>query len=234
MTRLFIILLCGFVLGGGIPSAQAEQGEHLIVSGGVTMMQWEKYKAEPHDKWWLNFIRAARIRIEELRAEYGPHTPITWFVYRPAYVRRVKEEPKDMFGIIESIPRAFGNVRLVYFSQTAELIRYMNYGQPRDHYKILTFDYFGHSNRACFMFDYSNEIDSASKVYLHEDELSQIRKGIFARRAEVVSWGCHTGESMSGKWRSATGIPMRGAIGKTYYQTHTLPIISTAGGRWAE
>ena len=32
------------------------------------------------------------------------------------------------------------------------------------------------------MFDYSNEIDSGSKVWLHESELNRIHRGIFTRR----------------------------------------------------
>ena len=56
------------------------------------------------------------------------------------------------------------------------------------------------------MFDYSNNIDSASKVWLHQDDLKKINRGIFARDAYVKSWGCHTGESMSKKWHEATGV----------------------------
>jgi hypothetical protein len=86
------------------------------------------------------------------------------------------------------------------------------------------------------MFDYSNEIDSGSKSWLHENELSRINRGIFARGARVKSWGCHTGESMSKKWRRATGVPMIGAIGKTDYapmhRNGWLPVLSR-GGRWA-
>jgi hypothetical protein len=211
--------------------ASAAGGEHLVVSGGVSLIQWEKYKAEPHDLWWLNFIRAARIRIQELRERHGPDARITWFVYAPAYRRRSAQEGKDLIADIESVRGAYG-VKLVFFGRTSELVDYINGGLPRPTTPIVSFDYFGHSNRACFMFDYSNEIDSASKVFLHEDDLGRIRRGVFARNAEVKSWGCHTGESMSKKWKAATGVPMTGAAGKTRYQTETLPIISTVGGRW--
>ena len=46
------------------------------------------------------------------------------------------------------------------------IIDYLNAGRPRDQVKIAGFEFFGHSNRACFMFDYSNEVDSASKSWL--------------------------------------------------------------------
>ena len=83
------------------------------------------------------------------------------------------------------------------------------------------------------MFDYSNEIGSASKVWLHETELkNKLNHGIFARDAHVQSWGCYTGESMSKMWYQATGTKMFGAIGKTQYMTNELPVLVSASGRW--
>ena len=60
-------------------------------------------------------------------------------------------------------------------------------GQPRDRVKIADFEYFGHSNKACFMFDYSSNVDSASKSFLHESQLRQINGWIFARNAMSCS-----------------------------------------------
>lgn len=228
------ILVCAIVLAAAPAEATARPDrEHIIVSGGVSLMKWEKYKNEPHDRWWLNFIRAARIRIQEIQSEFGPDARITWLVFGPSYKSRMREEPKPMFSIIDSVRDAYG-LNLVYFDEGQDVINHLNNGKPRDAVKIQTFDYFGHSNKACFMFDYSNQIDSASKQWLHEDELNRIRRGIFAPGAEVVSWGCHTGESFSQKWRQATGVPMRGAVGKTLYRTHELPILSSSNGRWAQ
>jgi len=225
---LFLVALLG-VLCSPIQAQDASR-EHVIISGGVSLMQWEKYKMQPHDNWWMNFVRAARIRIQQLQAE-KPGEPITWLVFKPSYVTRARAEGKDLMDLIDSVREAYG-VKLVYFDRTAQLIDYLNNGQPRNRVKIASLEYFGHSNKACFMFDYSNNIDSASKVWLHENELKQIRRGIFARDAFVKSWGCHTGESMSKKWSAATGVKMIGAVGKTQYMTHELPILSTAGGRW--
>jgi hypothetical protein len=98
--------------------------------------------------------------------------------------------------------------------------------------KIAGFEYFGHSNRACFMFDYSNVLDSASKSWLHENELSKIDRRAFAHGAYVRSWGCHTGESMSKKWYRATGTHMIGAIGKTQFMMEELPILTSTDGKW--
>ena len=65
-------------------------------------------------------------------------------------------------------------------------------------------------------------------------ELVKINRSAFARNAAVRSWGCHTGESMSKKWRAAVGNRMYGAVGKTQYMTHELPILSSPGGRWTD
>jgi len=112
------------------------------------------------------------------------------------------------------------------------VINYLNNGQPRDQVKIADFEYFGHSNRACFMFDYSNNIDSACKSWLHDSELTKIKRDIFARNVFVKSWGCHTGEEMSKKWHAATGTHMIGALGKTQFMMEELPILISDGGKW--
>lgn len=228
MRRFAFILVLLLVAAAPLRAQVPASGELIVVSGGVSLYKWEKFKAAPHDLWWLNFIRAARLRIAELRALHGPDAPITWFVFAPSYRTRAGQEGKNLFPDIESVREAYG-CKLVYFDRTQQLIDYMN---SRGAGRIANFEYFGHSNKACFMFDYSNEIDSASKAWLHENELGKIRRGLFSRDALVKSWGCHTGESMSKKWFVATGSKMWGAIGKTQYQTERLPVISTVGGRW--
>jgi hypothetical protein len=215
--------------------AQETQREYIVVSGGPSLIEWEKFKAAPHDRWWGNFIRSARVRIEQLRKQYGPTARITWLVYRPGYARRAaRQERSDLIANITSVRDRYG-LNLVFFSDTSQLINYLNSGQPRDRVKIANFEFFGHSNKACFMFDYSNEIDSASKVWLHENELSRIHRGLFTSRPFVKSWGCHTGESMSGLWKRATGTRMIGALGKTDYAqcpaNGWIPQLSP-GARW--
>jgi hypothetical protein len=219
-----------------LASAPAEvQREYIVVSGGPSLIEWEKYKVAPHDRWWGNFIRSARVRIEQLRKQHGPTARITWLVYKPGYVRRAqRQDHSDLIGNIVSVRNKYG-LNLVFFSDTAQLINYLNNGQPRGQVKIANFEFFGHSNKACFMFDYSNEIDSGSKVWLHEKELNRIHRGIFAHNAFVKSWGCHTAESMSKLWRQATGKKMIGAFGKTDYAkcptNGWVPQLSP-GARW--
>jgi hypothetical protein len=235
MRSALLILLALFTLAqsplrAADPVRPASSGEFVIVSGGVSLWVWEKWKAQPHDNWWMNFIRASRIRIAEIR-DAEPDAQITWLVYRPAYITRARQENNELLSHIQSVRDAY-RVKLVWFDTTSELISYLNSGQDRSRMKITDFEFFGHSNKACWMFDYSNNIDSASKVWLHEKDLGQLRRGIFARDAFIKSWSCHTGESMAQKFRSATGVPMIGAIGKTQYMTDELPILSSPNGRW--
>ena len=227
-------ILCALILSilaVGSPALAVEK-EYIILTGGVSLYAWEKFKGpQAHDHWWANFVRASRIRFEELRNQFGPDARITWLVYKESYLKRSQQEGRDLIPLIESVRDAF-NVKLVWFNKGSEVIDYLNYGQPRDQVKIANFEFFGHSNKACWMFDYSAEMDSASKSWLHENDLAKIKRGIFTRDAFVKSWGCHTGESMSQKFARATGIKMWGAIGKTQYETHTLPSLATAGGKW--
>jgi hypothetical protein len=71
------------------------------------MMKWEKYKAEPHDNWWANFVRAGRIRTEQLRALHGPDAKITWLVYKQGYIDRGKQEGRDLLAFIDSVREKF-------------------------------------------------------------------------------------------------------------------------------
>lgn len=228
---LFLALI--FVLSA-VPALRAQADrEYIFLSGGPSLIEWEKFKAQPHDRWWGNFVRPARVRMQQLRQQYGPSARITWLVYRPAYVRRGERQDRtDLVSNVLSVRDKYG-VNLVWINNGQDVINYLNGGLPRDQVKIANFEFFGHSNSRCFMFDYSNEIDSASKSYLHQNELKQLHRGLFTRDALIKSWGCHTGESMSAFWKRATGKKMIGAIGKTDYSggpaTGFMPVVN---GRW--
>jgi hypothetical protein len=215
------------------PDPVPTDGENIIVIGGVSLMEWEKFKAQPHDNWWANFVRAGRIRTQQIRAA-APDATITWLVYKPSYVARSKQEGRDVLPFIESVGQTY-NAKIVYFSRTSELIDYMNNGpagRPRSQFRIASWEFFGHSNKACLMFDYSNNLDSGSKCWLHEKELAQIQRGVFTRNAFVKSWGCYCGELFVKSWYKATGTRMWGAIGKTQYMTEELPVLAKVGARW--
>ncbi|MEY2542530.1 MAG: hypothetical protein QOI22_2132 [Verrucomicrobiota bacterium] len=229
MKRLAIIFSLVFALASQAHSAAT--GEYVLLVGGPSLQQWEKYKAQPHDHWWANFVHAARIRSEQLREQLGPDAPITWLVYKQGYLDRAKQDKQDLISLIGSVGEKF-NLKIVYFQSGTEVIDYLNKGQPRDRLKVSGFEYFGHSNKACFMFDYSSNIDSACKSWLHESELTQINRRIFARKAFIKSWGCHTGEQMSKKWSDATGTRMIGAIGKTQYMMEELPVLVSQNDKW--
>jgi hypothetical protein len=242
IVRLSVVLAAWLTLAapGRAQGAGLDYGrsEFIIVSGGPALRKWEDLRRgnEQHDRWWGNFIRSARIRIQQIRRAHGPGARITWLVYRPAYVMRVPEDaarnadqPAAM-SKIESVRDAY-NLKMVYFDSGDDVINYLN-SRPRR--SVVNFEYFGHSNRDCFMFDYSAEISGASVAFLHETQLKRIQGSVFSPRATIRSWGCHTGESFSRYWKKAVGVPMEGAVGKTDYSViidHvSLPRVN---GRWA-
>ena len=232
MFRYFLI----FLFVGVLSSVADTQRPFIVVGGGPYIIEWEKYKAEPQDRWWGDFVRAARVRIQEIQSK-NPGAAITWLVYKPAYDRRATRQDKsDLIGNITSVRDKYG-INLVWFDKSQDLMDYLNAGKPRDQVKIADFEYFGHSNRACWMFDYSNQIDSGSKCWLHEKELGGIHRGIFSKDAFIKSWSCHTGESMAKFWKKVTGMKMIAAIGKTDYSNGHLrnwtPGLSE-GARWTK
>jgi hypothetical protein len=232
MRRFFAPLLLLLVLAlTAQAAAPVSGGEYILLVGGPSLKQWEQYKAQPHDHWWANFLHAARIRVEQLRSQLGPNQQITMLVYKQGYLDRAQQEKQDLISYINSVGEKY-NINLIYFQNGSDVINYLNTGKARNQVKVTGFEYFGHSNKACFMFDYSSNIDSACKSWLHEGELHKINGNIFARGAYIKSWGCHTGEQMSDYWRRATGTRMIGAVGKTQYMMEELPILVSQNDRW--
>ena len=234
MNRRLLVLLT--LLFATATPLTAKSMEHIVVSGGPALLSWEHLRLpkDQHDKWHFNFIRPARVRMEKLFQIYGKNTQITWLVYQPAYQKRQREDRKAHISNIQSVQRKFG-VSLVWFTKGEDVINYINRGKNRRQHKISTVDFFLHSNKHCFMFDYSCEILGCSKAFLHESDLKKIRRSVFAKSAQSRSWGCHTGELMSQSWRKATGTRLWGAVGKTDYskmnENGWMPILSP-GGRW--
>ncbi|MDB6140128.1 MAG: hypothetical protein JWO94_3200 [Verrucomicrobiaceae bacterium] len=212
MRHLLALLIFGFAF-----SAYADQNEYLIVSGGPALRKWEDLRrnGEQHDRFWGNFARTARARIEELQ-KTQPGINITWMVYQDSYVRRNEEDKRSVTALIESVRDKY-KVKLVWFHTGDDVINYINSGSNRWRTKIAGFEYFGHSNKFCFMFDYSSDVYGVSTSWLHQRDLRKIHSGAFAPNAYCQSWGCHTGEAMSAEWKKATGLWMVGADGKTDY-----------------
>lgn len=206
------------------------RAEHVIVTGGPALRKWENYRVseDQHDRWWANFVRASTVRMAEIRKAYGPQAAIVWMVYQPGYIARGREDGKPYTSWIAE-QAAKRRVTLIWFDSGGGFIQTLN-SRPRG--SVETFDFFGHSNRYAFMFDYGSDIMAASTAWLHEKELPRIKSSIFAPNAYCKSWGCHTGESMSGVWKNATGVALEGAKGPTSYTEvgkGNLPVVK---GSW--
>jgi hypothetical protein len=220
-------------------SAAPAQTEYIICSGGPALRQWEDMRKpeEQHDRWWGNFVRPARVRMQELQKTLPPGTIITWLVYRDGYLRRAGEDRAPLTANVESVRDTY-KINLVWFRTGDDVINYINRGGSgvsRGRVKISGFEYFGHSNKFCFLFDYSSDIYACSSSFLHEKDLRRLNGSAFTRNAFCQSWGCHTGESMSVAWKKATGTRMVGAIGKTNYADMHLRnwhVALGAGSRW--
>jgi len=230
--RLFLALLSLVVLGTLIASAQSR--EEIVLTGGPALRFMEHGKGDvSHDVYWFNFVDASVIRLKELKDQAKPDELVTWLIYRPAYAARSQEMGMDLLAQLQEKAKALG-VRLVWFNSQAELIAYLNRGLDRSKTKISDFDYFGHSNKACFLFDYSNTIDTMSIAWLHVKDLKKIDSDIFAHDATCKSWGCHSGEMYSQWWKDHFDVAMIGAIGKTDFAHGGEPQLSSSDGKWAQ
>jgi hypothetical protein len=229
--RFFLALVSILVLG--MSAASAQQREDIVLTGGCALRFMEHGKgAVSHDVYWFNFVDASVIRLQELKQQH-PGDILTWLIYKPAYARRSEEMGLDLLAQLQQKANGVG-ARLVWFSSKAELINYLNKGLDRDNVKIADLDYFGHSNKACFLFDYSNEIDTMSIAWLHVKDLGDIDSEIFTKDAYCKSWGCHCGEMYSQWWKRRFDVPMIGAVGKTDFAHGGLPELSNADGKWVE
>ena len=231
--RLFLTLVVALLLGTLGASAQVTS-EAIVMTGGPALRFMEHGKGDvSHDVYWFNFVDASVIRLQQLKMEAKPGELITWMIYRPAYVSRSKEMGLDLIAQLQAKARQVG-ATIQWFDTKEQLITYLNKGQDRSKVKIVDLDYFGHSNKACFLFDYSNAIDTMSVAWLHVKDLRLINSNIFAEDATCKSWGCHSGEEYSQWWKSHFDVAMTGAVGKTDFAHGGLPQLSNSDGKWTQ
>jgi hypothetical protein len=221
-----IVAIVSWCLAGMLSAA----ADHVIVTGGPALRKWEDLRVveDRHDRWWANFVRASTLRMEEIRKAQGKSAPLVWFVFKPGYLARGREDGKPYVKwITEQAQKR--NATLIWFDSGPGLIKAFN-ARPRG--SVRTFDFFGHSNRHAFMFDYGNDIIASSTAWLHEHEISRIKSSVFARDAHCKSWGCHTGESMTRVWRQHLGVPLEGVRGPTDYRAISFGKMPEAKGPW--
>jgi hypothetical protein len=221
LTALFFIfsLLC-----------QWGKSEHLIVCGAPALRKWEDFrvKEDQHDRWWANFVRASTIRMDQIRKEQGSEASLVWMVYQPGYKARGREDNQPYTTwIAEQASKR--NARLIWFESSEDFLGKFNSFSKRS---IQSFDYFGHSNKHAFMFEYGSDIMAVSTACLHESNLKRLNSSVFARKAACKSWGCNTGNSMSRTWKRSLGLPLIGSKGKTLYTVVGEGLLPLGFGGW--
>ena len=159
-------------------SAQAE--DIVLISGGPALRSHERFKPNTHDRYWGNFVDSALARVKELRQEFGPDDRITWLVFRPGYVRRGAEEKQDYLKILEERGQLHG-LTPIYFDDKDQLFRLLRRDGSPERPKIARLEYYGHSNKKCWMFDYSNRVDGGAiePLVVHVDDLEKISGSSF-------------------------------------------------------
>jgi hypothetical protein len=222
---LLFVFLWMFLGYDSLPAA-----EYIIVSGGPAIRFFEKDKTNSHDKYWGNFIDAPILLSKKILPTLKAEDKLTWLVYRPGYKTRGEEMDTDLLAEIQTKAKNAG-INLMWFDRSEQLVNYLNRGQNRKQVPIASLDYFGHSNKACFLFDFSCHVDGMSVDYFHVKDLDKIKNNVFAKDAKAKSWGCHSGEYYSQAWKKRFGIPMEGAIGKTDYSRGGLPFLSGKDGK---
>ena len=213
-----------------VTSFFARADDHVILCGGPALRQWEDLRREneQHDRWWANFIRASTLRMSQIRLEHGEDANLVWIVYRRGYLNRANADNKPYLDWIEALATK-RSCELIWIERGEQAIEAINARSTRS---IRTFDFFGHSTRHAFLLDYGSDIMAISKAWIHENDLSKIKRKVFHREARCQSYGCHTGESMSRSWRLHIGNSLIGAIGKTDYSGIGRGIMPTVTGSW--
>jgi hypothetical protein len=230
MAAYLVLALCAF-----ISVSQTQANDIVLISGGPALRSHERYKPNTHDRYWANFVDSALARVKELRQELGPNDRLTWLVFRPGYVRRGMEEKQDYLKILEERGQQHG-LTPIYFDDKHQLFTLLRRDGSPERPKISRLEYYGHSNKKCWMFDYSNRVDGGAiePLVVHVDDLENISGSSFTPNATCVSYGCHSGEEFSQRWRMIVGRPMVGAVGKTDYSAGGMPKLSEGkGGSWA-
>ena len=175
------IFLC-LILMATVPT-RAE--DIVLISGGPALRSHERFKINTHDRYWGNFVDSALARVKELRKEL-PNDRITWLVFRPGYIRRGNEEKQDYLKILEERGQLHG-LTPIYFDDKEQLFTLLRRDGSPERPKIARLEYYGHSNKKCWMFDYSNRVDGGAieSQVVHVDDLENISSSSFTPNAPL-------------------------------------------------
>lgn len=210
------------------------QAVHVVICGGPALKQWEglRIQGDRHDNWWANFVAASRIRISQIHSQ-TPNANITWIVYRPGYITRGKEDGKPYIKWISELASKY-KAKLVWVNTADQAIKALNASPRFRGDKVESLYYFGHSNGSAWMLDYGNNIMAISTEWIHETDLSRIRRDMFTPQSDCRSFGCYTGVSMSGWWKRIVGVPLWGNMESTRYGPVSNGSLPSGVGKWVK
>ena len=114
--------------------------EYVLLTGGPSLTEWEKYKAVPHDQFWGSFARATRTRFQQIQAQQGndPNAMYTWLVFVDGYRFRGAQDKQDYVANLNSVRDKY-HLRMIPVTNGMQVIDYLNNGQDRSRLKVVDF-----------------------------------------------------------------------------------------------
>ena len=81
------------------PVVNGPPREYVLLTGSSSLIEWEKYKAVPHDQFWGSFVRATRTRFQQLQKSNGndPNAMYTWLVFEDGYAIALPKPKGQLF-----------------------------------------------------------------------------------------------------------------------------------------
>jgi hypothetical protein len=150
-ARFALLFLLGLF---AVAQAQAQQREYIIPRRGPAPSMGAIQA--PTARSLVGKFRPFRAgRTEQLRAQLGPNALITWLVYKPGYIDRGRQEKTGSDREHQQRARQIWSQAGLLRSRRRrhQLPEQRDAARPGED---SGFEFFGHSNKACFLFDYSN------------------------------------------------------------------------------
>jgi RHS repeat-associated protein len=206
------INLYEYVGGNPVMMADPDGEDGFVIAGGISVND-----PNAHDRWALNFLQAAALKVAQLqKAGIGP---ITLVMYTSSYERRAKFEHKNKnyyVNLMRSKAKKYG-YKLVTIASSAEFTSLLNSLRPGSVNEV---DYYGHSNAASMFFEYSSVKPTYSTDFWGAEDAQNVNTAIFAPGASWRSYGCNQGDDggLMDQLNSMWNIKTVGSMGKTNFE----------------